>query len=319
MSFSSKSSPKLAKAPFDDSRADIILRSKDNVNFRVSEFILSLISPVFTSKFTTAQPASHDQKSTDELPVITAAEDSKTLDFALRHCYPTRSPKISRIQEAHVLLDFAQKYEIDALEPTLTHYLMSAIETDLVRVFALAIRYKYEDVALAAARASLRVPISDLSSPEPSSIGLDTYRMLIRYHASCGAAASAVALERKWFPSLNELFSMENFSKGQDFSCCTTRDFVYDPPEYSSTIRTAPRYLWSYLHRSTVVLAHQPTAEVVTGKDFVLKDVDCFCCVFPKKEEMLEFSLVFGKEIERAIARVSINSAVVDSASTDNA
>ncbi len=321
MSLSSKSSPKLANSPFDDSRAAIILRTKDNVDFRVSKFILSLISPVFTSKFTTAQPASHDQKSTDALPVITVTEDSKTLDDALRHCYPTRSPEISGIQEAQVLLDFAQKYEIDALEHTLTHYLMSAIETDLVMAFALAIKYKYENVALAAARASLRLPISDLISTEPSSIGLDTYQMLIRYHVACGAAASAVALERKWFPSGNKLFSMETVSKDQVFSCCTTRDFVYAPPASfsSKTIRTAPRYLWSYLHRSTVVLAHQPNAAAVTGKDFVLKDVDCFCCVFPKQEEMLEFSRVFGKEIERVIAQVSINLAFVDSASTENA
>ena len=52
---SSNSSPTLAKAAFDDPRADVILQSSDGVYFRVFQTILSLMSPVFVDKFSTAR------------------------------------------------------------------------------------------------------------------------------------------------------------------------------------------------------------------------------------------------------------------------
>lgn len=74
---------------------------------------------------------------------------------------------------------------------------MSAIETEPVAVFVLTVEYKYKNVASAAVIAPLLLPISDLRPPEKSSIGSDTFDALIRYHTSCGAAASAVTLRRE--------------------------------------------------------------------------------------------------------------------------
>lgn len=77
-------------------------------------------------------------------------------------------------------------------------------------------------------------------------------------------------------------------------------------------IRFAPRYLWSYLDRSAVILAVQPSVEAVMGKDFVLKDMDMNCLDCPcmirndRQEQILEFSRIFGAEIKRAIEQVSI-------------
>ena len=47
------------------------------------------------------------------------AEDSETLDFALRHCYCIRrlellTPELSSLRDAQVLLEFARKYNVDA-------------------------------------------------------------------------------------------------------------------------------------------------------------------------------------------------------------
>ena len=85
--------PTLAKPPFDDSRADIILRSRDSADFRVFRIVLSLISPVLSEKLSAASlgPKAGD---TSALLVVHLPEDSETLYLALSHCYPTRSPEL---------------------------------------------------------------------------------------------------------------------------------------------------------------------------------------------------------------------------------
>jgi hypothetical protein len=308
--------PKLAKAPFDDSRADIILRSSDSTDFRVFKIILSLISPVLSEKFR-AHDAARDPKvqvgDASAPLVIHIPEDSETLDLALRHCYPTRSPELSRLRDAQVLLEFARKYEVDALEPLLRKYLASATGKDPVGVYALASKYEHKDIASAAAKASLQLPLSRLTSAElpVTSITAEMYQQLIRYHSSCGEAATAVTLRRDWFPSGNKWLSTWPFSQSKDSSCCMMRDIVQDRPVSGSQLsssRIAPRYLWSYLHRSALVLAHHPSVAAVTTEEFVLKDLDCSVCVNFRRTDMLEFSRVFGAEIKKVIEQVGSHS-----------
>ena len=58
-----------ATAPFDHAKADIVLRSSDNVDFRVFKLFLSLASPVFETLFDIPQPVeeSEDQEIRDEI------------------------------------------------------------------------------------------------------------------------------------------------------------------------------------------------------------------------------------------------------------
>ena len=317
---SPNSSPRLAKAPFDDSRADAILRSSDGVDFRVFQIILSLISPVFVDKFNTARSSFPTYQEILNrtpgagLPMAYLDEDSETLDLALRHSYPTRSPELSSLRDAQVLLEFARKYKVDALGPSLAHFLVGAIKDDPVGVYALASNYQYEDVSSAAARACLNLPLSRLMSPELPSVIMDKYQQLIRYHSSCGEAAVAVALQREWFTYCHESFL--HLCQSEDSTCCKTRDDAQERPvsgPKSSTSRPPPRYLgrylWSYLHRSALVLAYHPSVEAVTAEDFVLKDIDCPACMRFRRTEMLEFSRGFGAEIKKAIEQVSRYSA----------
>ena len=79
-----------AAAPFDHAKADIILRSSDNIDFRVFKLFLSLASPFFETLFDIPQPDEEngDQEIKDGLVVVPVTEDSKTLDALLRFCYP---------------------------------------------------------------------------------------------------------------------------------------------------------------------------------------------------------------------------------------
>ena len=133
------------------------------------------------------------------------------------------------------------------------------------------------------------------------------YQALIHYHISCGRVASAISMRRKWIPAEGKLTTTS--ARGNDFGCsvCIMPDIVQDRhtlSQFSKPTRYGPRYLWNYLQRSALVLAHHPNADVVTAEAFVLKDMDCSICSTNKRREMLDCGRAFAAEIRRAIEQV---------------
>ncbi|KAI0272634.1 hypothetical protein BC834DRAFT_1000475 [Gloeopeniophorella convolvens] len=204
----------LAKPPFDDLRTDLILRANDGVEFHVFKNILSLCSTVFADMFDIAQ--SESQESSHDVPVVNLSEDSKALDYALRQCYPIQSPEVIELSDARNLLEFTRKYQINMLENTITHCLSGSIAREPVGVYAIAVTYGYKDLAVKAMQSSLKLPVSDLHSPELRFITAEQYQALLRYHIACGKAASAVSLERKWFPSWSGFIAAAESSSEKD-------------------------------------------------------------------------------------------------------
>ena len=292
--------PKLANAPFNGPSADLVLRSSDGVNFFVFKVILSMASSVFADMLTVPLPAA-PQNSSDEPPVAQLPEDAETLDMALRYCYPIPSPKVVTLRDARILLEFARKYQVDVIKDSLTRFLTDTIEHNPAGIYALASAYEYQDIAAKALQSSLMVPIYKLHSPElQSSTTREQYEALIYYHISCGRVASAVSMRRKWIPGDSKL----TVTQAQFFGCsmCIMPDFVQ--PDHRSVTRYGPRYLWNYLHRSALVLAHHPNADAVTKEAFVLKDLKCPGCINNKRLDMLECGQAFAAEIRRVIKQV---------------
>ena len=67
-----------------------------------------------------------------------------------------------------------------------------------------------------------------------------------------------------------------------------------------------PLGVWTYLHRSTLILAHHPTSKAITAEDFVLKTNDCRKCAPYLRLYMLELSVLFGRAIKIATEKVSL-------------
>ena len=110
----SRQSPEtLVDAPFDDTRVDVILRSSDGVDFRVFRIILSLASPIFADMFSIPQPAASEFHAGPQ--VVTLSEDSKALDFVLRHLYPMEHPTEIKLRDTCILIEFARKYKVKAI------------------------------------------------------------------------------------------------------------------------------------------------------------------------------------------------------------
>ncbi|PSR70421.1 hypothetical protein PHLCEN_2v13672 [Hermanssonia centrifuga] len=96
-----------APAPFDQLEADTVLRTSDTVDFYVHKSILMVASSVFETMFSLPQPADAAQQS-----VIHVSEDSRTLEYLLRFCYPlVDNPVFDDLSKLEVVLESAMKYE----------------------------------------------------------------------------------------------------------------------------------------------------------------------------------------------------------------
>jgi hypothetical protein len=229
--------PTLAQAPFDDARADLILQSSGHepVHFHVSKFILSMASPVFADMFGIPSPPA--SQSRDEIQVVPLSEDSETLDLSLRHIYPMRPPRVTQLRQTRILAEFARKYQVDALERHVTHYLADAIDHDPVGVCIIAFTYGYKSIGSKATKLSLKLPFSRLRSPHVQYAPAELYGELLMYHAACGEAASAITSERDWFSGLSNFHDFivvgsEVHMDERDHDCLT-QDFIRMPRDES--------------------------------------------------------------------------------------
>jgi hypothetical protein len=325
----SEGSPEiLVKAPFDERRADLILRTSDGAYFRVFKIVLSLASPIFADMFNIPQPPS--EQGHDELQVVTISEDSQVLDLCLRHLYPVPPPTALTLQDVRILAEFARKYEVTSLGSVIGYYLTDYIEDDPVGTYAIAITYGYKRVGAMAAQSSLKLPFSHLQSPHLQCITAEQYGELIRYHVACGDAASAVASERKWFLASRQwgrlIWTVTcNMGVSSNLACqsCAAPNFIDmlavgavcmsslfrlplgHAPTLTRSTRFGPRCLWNYLRRSASILTHHPAAEAVTT-DFLQGFIGCPNCPSATREEMHIFSRIFATEIKKAVERVCI-------------
>jgi hypothetical protein len=111
--------PVITSTPFDRPNADLILRSSDNVDFRVFKFFLSFASPFFERMITlpqSEQPEGNDQK--DGLPVIPMAEPSEVVNKLLNFCYPTCDAEgaLETLEEVQAVLEASIKYEMEDIQ-----------------------------------------------------------------------------------------------------------------------------------------------------------------------------------------------------------
>jgi len=194
-----------ATAPFDHAKADIILRSSDDVYFRVFKLFLSLASPVFETLFDIPQPekASDDQEVKDGLFVISLTEDSKTLDALLRFCYPctlAEDPCLEALKDIVDVLEAARKYSLDAIEKKARQAITTPkiLEAEPLGCFAIAHRGLLREETLLAAKHTLTQPLIPIWFQEIDMITATDLLSLLTYHKKCGDAVYALRDDLSW-------------------------------------------------------------------------------------------------------------------------
>ncbi|KDQ60472.1 hypothetical protein JAAARDRAFT_607543 [Jaapia argillacea MUCL 33604] len=194
-------SPNSAKPPFNHPRADIILRSSDNVDFATFKSILFLSSPVFEDMFSMPQPPRRagTQVDKDDIPVVDLSEDSRTLELLLGFCHPGDRPIIETVVEARNLLVAAMKYDIGFIRVASKERLLALEKSEPASLFAFACTHKIRDLAIDAAKLALQIPEPDLLPKNPSilppeffSISAGNLMHLLFYHRACVAVTAGI-------------------------------------------------------------------------------------------------------------------------------
>ncbi|KAI0063268.1 hypothetical protein BV25DRAFT_408442 [Artomyces pyxidatus] len=283
-----------ASAPFDDVRADIILRSCDGIDFRVFKNILSVASPVFADMFDLSHPpsANNTRETRHGLPVFVLSEDARTLDRLLRFCYPVRSPQLKNLGDIRLLLEAIRKYCMDVFDDHLNHALSEAIDRDPVAVFAIASRFELGDIATKAALRTVWLPFSLLNSPEMKHAPVEHILLLMQFHALCGEAASAVTMRRDWFIKCPLLVEDRRFCDW----CCVA--------DASGSSWWGNRTLWIALQKEGQSLSCHPWFNA--AKPLIKTGPPCFYCGGPSVTSLAAFKRCFSNAVDKAVATVPV-------------
>ncbi|KII85941.1 hypothetical protein PLICRDRAFT_44370 [Plicaturopsis crispa FD-325 SS-3] len=291
-----------APAPFDNPKADVILRSSDNVDFRAFKIMLSVTSSVFEGMFALPTPPQGSTGDTlkDGLPVIPLSEDSELVKKLLLYSLPSaivERPPLETLRDVLAVLDAATKYDMQDVH---RHARTALVSTRLLssdtplRIFVTAMRYKFEDEARAAAKYNLAVPVSDWPYiDELDDISTRQYHRLQDYHRRCGEVASTACptLITKWRSD----FEWEKCS----------------PPLIWSSYGSVAMWLWEAIGEAAAALKAKPrgatVAEILTSERFVALASKCTHCGDKAQSKTKRFAALCANAIEEAISTVEVD------------
>jgi len=167
--------------------ASIILRSSDQVDFRVHKSVLALSSPFFKDLLSLPQPP--DAEIVDGLPVVELPEDASLLNSLISLLYPITPVIPDSYQQAFALLAVCQKYDMDSVESDIRSAIKlgkfpAPVKAEAFSAYAIASVMRLVPEAEDAARLTLGQPMTFESLGE----GLRSFKGralcdLIRYRA----------------------------------------------------------------------------------------------------------------------------------------
>jgi hypothetical protein len=282
-----------AQAPFDNPKADVILRSSDNVDFRVFRLLLSLASPIFNDMFAMPQASEkindNNQEMKDGLPIIQLAEDSQTLSKLLITCYPRYAgdaPELETLEDLQAFLEVATKYEMDEAAGKYAREELVAprfLEGEAVRVFSIAHRWNLTKEIRIAARATLRNPMPAPFVEELEYISAAAYHRLWTYHRKCAEVAEATLSS---LPLM--LFTMASRFIWSQCSGC----------HWWATFRT----------RISAALRDKPCGATVLDQgaiDAALREANkCSTCRGPAEHDLREFAEMWANDVDAVTSKV---------------
>ena len=313
--------PTCASTPFDHAKADVILRSADGVEFRVFKLFLSLASPFFETLFD--PPQAHDgdtdQEMKDGLAVIAMSEDSKTLDYFLRFCYPStlaEDPVLENLTDVLSMLAAAKKYSLDLIETRVSQALANPkfLETDPFRCFVIARNARLKHETITAAKSTLRKPLIPAWFAEIELITASELLSLLTYHKNCGIATQALVKDLAW---LRDYYVSENecgwifgrTDRGRRNCCGQARATDETLFPWNST---APLAWWeTYMRETFSSLMDRPSGDTVRSEaDKTIQKVrgaGCTTCSENVKMKMTEFSNLLASKVEETVASVCLD------------
>ncbi|KAJ8590971.1 hypothetical protein M405DRAFT_765595 [Rhizopogon salebrosus TDB-379] len=298
--------PREAAAPFNNSKADIVLRSSDNVYFRIFRCMLMFASPFFESMFDLPQPSRKptDDETLDGLNVLRVSENSRTLDILLRFCYPAaiKDPVLEDMNDIENVLEAAIKYGMEEVEERLKKAIAASplLESNPLGIFAIACRHGYVPEARIAARYSLHHPTPTPEIIVKARIHGDVMPGLVEFRSQCSLAARTLCNNLDW---LKQAQSHSFYEWWTNCCPCNSRaDVRY------LTHGTYPRDWWAdYMEETAIALEESPCGAAVTKNmaKAVERASSCPSCRRRAHQQMIHFTEAFALELDKSIAKVS--------------
>ncbi|KAI9062822.1 hypothetical protein FKP32DRAFT_1758411 [Trametes sanguinea] len=316
---------------FNNESADIVVRSSDNVDFRLHKLVLSLASPVFNGMFSLPS----DQNASDNPVEVT--ETSSTLEGLLRFCYPMGPPTFSQIDDLRLVLDAACKYEMDFVIEYLKVYLRLFLPSEPMRVYCIA--YKCEDPELARAAASRLLEREDPlanhdSTPEFNELPMMALAKLTAYRKACAKAAADVLYDGPWMGAtgfrvsnhymyVSRKGNIEMSTSGwswltceSDETRCPLSTVVVNLDQRGSRSLIYPRQWW-HIYRAAAAKEllrfrdGSTLSSVVTQRHLIQpalqRAATCPTCGPVAAVELLEYIEGVAKRIEQVVGKVQID------------
>ncbi|GJE98699.1 hypothetical protein PsYK624_149340 [Phanerochaete sordida] len=320
------SAPSIFEIHEDD--ADVILNTSDDCKLFVHKLILRKASAVFATMFDLPQPAPSHNTSTSfldmcDLPVVPVSEDKAVWDVILCMLYRHETPSFASIVDLKVVLEAAQKYDLEFITQRIEHALLCPLRApwDPLDVYALACLYNLESVAVHAARATLALPLEQLCAHELHAVPAAAFQRLLAYRLRARDAAAGVAgLSRvsmatgaawpggklfkriEWLPRATYTF----------FACDCGAGGVECAVKLGSDVHMlSGRGYWrAYLERAEAALKEQPVGSVVREPALMVPAFkaagDCYHCRHHIYEDLSEFVDCMAKEVDKAVAAVPL-------------
>ncbi|KAF9027391.1 hypothetical protein BDZ89DRAFT_807997 [Hymenopellis radicata] len=177
-----------APTPFDSPGrgADLVIITSDGTILYVVKAFLIYASPFFANLLGDSSP----DETYENLPVYRSSEDCSTMCAVMRLCYPATIGSETTAEVS--VVDALQKYMMEDAQERLKEVICSSgmMKTEPIKIFAIACRYRWADIARAAAKEILRIPLLEWeNSAELHSItGMD-YHFLQQYFLECSRAS----------------------------------------------------------------------------------------------------------------------------------
>lgn len=303
-----------ASSPFDDLKADVILRSSDHVDFRCYKVILSLASTFFEGMFSLPRPQiDGDDPTQDGLHVVEMEEEALTLEVVLRLCHPSSisHPPMIALGDIKSIFDTARKYDMTEVEEIVRRRLVCApfLAKEPLRVYGIACALRLADEARVAAAATLEFDVATLEEldycPELEFMSVADLLRLQRYQKRCRIAARAVTQEVRARWGGNRWFDC----KVQGPTC----KFSTIPGHNPRFINTAATWwLDNYFVPCLRNLEKRPTGRTVVANELVVAALlaaakqECDNCKTTCLADLERFAFHFGEKIDEAISNVSL-------------
>ncbi|KAJ7334297.1 hypothetical protein DFH08DRAFT_880756 [Mycena albidolilacea] len=326
-----------ASPPYDDPKADIIIRSSENVDFRMYKFLLGLASPFFKEMFEVAQPIAIDVEeqetlTRDGVPIIFLYNDQNrvcgkdVVEFVLSSCLPaglqSGKPQLP-VELVGPVIDVATRYGIDWAAKAVLHDPQLLMANPSL-VFAHACHKGWAAEAALAAQGSLRFRIQDFP-PEPALklISGYQYHTLWEFHRRCAREVAVIVRGGKdvaeWIPRKPPISPPSkphpppvhitwtlNSGKAHSEHCLPPVHTTGNSNSGKNAFR--PQWWLNYMDTTAVELESRPHYSTVSDRvrvdETLTKASSCEVCVQYVGPSMRDLVPLIEKKIEKAICQI---------------